>query len=46
MNELLEKCHEFLTQYKCVLEEEGDIGDAEQVYDLIDLIENHLENES
>ena len=42
-SELLEKCHEYLTEYKCILEQEGDSESAEQVYDLIDSIETHLE---
>lgn len=43
-NEILEKCHEYLTQYKCILEDEGEQAEAEQVYDLIDNIENLLES--
>ena len=43
MNEILEKCHEALIEYKSLLEEQGDGSEAELVYDLIYMVENELE---
>ena len=43
MNELLEKCHELLSEYKSILEQDGELTEAEQIYETICDIESSLE---
>lgn len=42
MNELLEKCHELLSDYKILLEQSGELSEAEQIYETIRDIESSL----
>jgi hypothetical protein len=44
MNDLLEKCHELLSEYKSILEQEGELTEAEQIYETICEIESSLES--
>jgi len=43
MEDLLEKCHELLSDYKMLLEQDGETAEAEQIYEVICTIESSLE---